>query len=75
MKVEYKYKKNQGWSLLSHSSSRAYLHIIGHRTWIQAEDTCQSLYGHLARGIYTCQSLIIWAFGQRKYLPVLTLNI
>ena len=51
MKVEYKYKKNQGWSLLSHSSSRAYLHITGHRTWIQAEDTCQSLYGHLARGI------------------------
>ena len=40
-----------GWQLLPSSSSRGYLLLQTPLSWAQAEDACQALYGHLARGM------------------------
>jgi len=41
--------QDSGWTLPRPTSTRAYLHLSSSLSWTQAEDSCQQLYGHLAR--------------------------
>ena len=39
-----------GWMFASLDASRAYLYTEHAMSWVEAEDFCQMLYGHLATG-------------------------
>ena len=39
-----------GWVFSSLESPRAYLHTQHAMSWVEAEDFCQMIYGHLATG-------------------------
>ena len=39
-----------GWMFTSLDASRAYLYSEHAMSWVEAEDFCQMIYGHLATG-------------------------
>ena len=42
-----------GWMFTSLDASRAYLYTEHAMSWVEAEDFCQMIYGHLATGCQT----------------------
>ena len=43
-------RRGNGWMFSSLDSPRAYLHTEHAMSWVEAEDFCQMIYGHLATG-------------------------
>merc|ERR1712130_762559 len=41
-------RANNGWALSTLNSDRAFLHTSSPMSWAEAEDFCQTMYGHLA---------------------------
>lgn len=42
--------RGNGWIFTSIDSPQAYLHTEHAMSWVEAEDFCQIIYGHLATG-------------------------